>query len=88
MGLRGPTAYYGLPMGYPEPPTGRPTAAQPPFFFPPPPPPLQVGSSFGAALCAVGGAVRALLVGAPLHFDGRRGGRVHVYLWQEVSRVT
>ncbi|XP_074874900.1 integrin alpha-L isoform X1 [Buteo buteo] len=45
----------------------------------------QVGSYFGATLCALeqGGVTVALLVGAPNHFDGRRGGRVHVYRWQK-----
>ncbi|KAM4643767.1 integrin alpha-L-like [Amazona ochrocephala] len=45
----------------------------------------QVGSYFGATLCALeqGGATVALLVGAPNHFDGRRGGRVQLYRWRE-----
>ncbi|XP_052631072.1 integrin alpha-L, partial [Harpia harpyja] len=45
----------------------------------------QVGSYFGATLCALdqGGVTVALLVGAPNHFDGRRGGRVHLYRWQK-----
>uniref|UniRef100_A0A672U8T3 VWFA domain-containing protein n=1 Tax=Strigops habroptila TaxID=2489341 RepID=A0A672U8T3_STRHB len=45
----------------------------------------QVGSYFGATLCALeqGGETVALLVGAPNHFDGRRGGRVQLYRWQE-----
>ncbi|KAM9267492.1 integrin alpha-L [Morus bassanus] len=45
----------------------------------------QVGSYFGATLCALdqGGVTVALLVGAPTHFDGRRGGRVHLYRWQK-----
>ncbi|KAM8987280.1 integrin alpha-L [Ara ararauna] len=45
----------------------------------------QVGSYFGATLCALeqGGGTAALLVGAPNHFDGRRGGRVQLYRWQE-----
>uniref|UniRef100_A0A669QZK8 VWFA domain-containing protein n=1 Tax=Phasianus colchicus TaxID=9054 RepID=A0A669QZK8_PHACC len=42
----------------------------------------QVGSYFGSSLCALGGAGRSLLVGAPLFYDGRRGGRVHVYQWR------
>lgn len=45
----------------------------------------QVGSYFGATLCALDGdrdgAAEGLLVGAPMHFDGRRGGRVHLYQW-------
>ncbi|KAM6289111.1 integrin alpha-L-like, partial [Aegotheles albertisi] len=47
----------------------------------------QVGSYFGATLCALdqAGDTVALLVGAPNHFDGRRGGRVHVYGWKEGS---
>ncbi|KAM9169108.1 integrin alpha-L [Mergus octosetaceus] len=44
-----------------------------------------VGAYFGATLCALDGdgdgASEGLLVGAPLHFDGRRGGRVHLYSW-------
>lgn len=46
----------------------------------------QVGSYFGATLCTLdqGGVTVALLVGAPSHYDGRRGGRVHVYRWKEV----
>ncbi|XP_075345506.1 integrin alpha-L-like, partial [Mycteria americana] len=45
----------------------------------------QVGSYFGATLCALdqGEVTVALLVGAPTHFDGRRGGRVHLYRWQK-----
>ncbi|KAM4756037.1 integrin alpha-L-like isoform 1-T1 [Cyanocitta cristata] len=45
----------------------------------------QVGSYFGATLCTLdqGGVTVALLVGAPSHYDGRRGGRVHVYTWKE-----
>ncbi|XP_062489193.1 integrin alpha-L-like, partial [Pezoporus occidentalis] len=45
----------------------------------------QVGSYFGATLCGLeqGGGAVALLVGAPNHFDGRRGGRVQLYRWQE-----
>lgn len=48
----------------------------------------QVGSYFGATLCTLdqGGVTVALLVGAPSHYDGRRGGRVHVYRWKEVRR--
>lgn len=40
----------------------------------------QVGSYFGATLCTLdqGGVTVALLVGAPSHYDGRRGGRVHM----------
>ena len=45
----------------------------------------QVGSYFGSSLCALGGAGRSLLVGAPLYYDGRRGGTVHVYQWRGVS---
>uniref|UniRef100_A0A672U9N3 VWFA domain-containing protein n=1 Tax=Strigops habroptila TaxID=2489341 RepID=A0A672U9N3_STRHB len=49
----------------------------------------QVGSYFGATLCALeqGGETVALLVGAPNHFDGRRGGRVQLYRWQEALQV-
>ncbi|XP_027600672.2 integrin alpha-L-like [Pipra filicauda] len=45
----------------------------------------QVGSYFGATLCALdqGGGTVALLVGAPSHYDGRWGGRVHLYRWEE-----
>ncbi|XP_041901225.1 integrin alpha-L-like isoform X2 [Corvus kubaryi] len=45
----------------------------------------QVGSYFGATLCTLdqGGVTVALLVGAPSHYDGQRGGRVHVYTWKE-----
>ncbi|XP_051626175.1 integrin alpha-L-like isoform X3 [Manacus candei] len=47
----------------------------------------QVGSYFGATLCALdqGGGTVALLVGAPSHYDGRWGGRVHLYRWEEVT---
>ncbi|XP_068779299.1 integrin alpha-L-like isoform X2 [Struthio camelus] len=45
----------------------------------------QIGSYFGAVLCALDldadGLTDLLLVGAHLHYDGRRGGRVHVYRW-------
>uniref|UniRef100_A0A8V5GWB9 Uncharacterized protein n=1 Tax=Melopsittacus undulatus TaxID=13146 RepID=A0A8V5GWB9_MELUD len=46
----------------------------------------QVGSYFGASVCGLelGGGSAALLVGAPNHFDGRRGGRVRLYQWHEV----
>ncbi|GAB0202377.1 integrin alpha-L-like [Grus japonensis] len=45
----------------------------------------QVGSYFGATLCALDqdGVTVTLLVGAPTYFDGRRGGRVHLYRWQK-----
>ncbi|XP_074023292.1 integrin alpha-L-like, partial [Numenius arquata] len=45
----------------------------------------QVGSYFGATLGALDqeGVTVALLVGAPTFYDGRRGGRVLVYRWQE-----
>ncbi|XP_032062971.1 integrin alpha-L-like, partial [Aythya fuligula] len=47
----------------------------------------QVGAYFGATLCALDGdgdgASEGLLVGAPLHYDGRRGGRVHLYAWEK-----
>ncbi|XP_067172869.1 integrin alpha-L [Apteryx mantelli] len=46
----------------------------------------QLGSYFGASLCALDlegdGAADLLLVGAQLHFDGRRGGRVHLFRWR------
>ncbi|XP_027767159.1 integrin alpha-L-like, partial [Empidonax traillii] len=47
----------------------------------------QVGSYFGATLCALeqGGGTVALLVGAPTHYDGRRGGRVYLYRWDQDS---
>ncbi|XP_064329970.1 integrin alpha-L [Phalacrocorax carbo] len=47
----------------------------------------QVGSYFGATLCALGrgGVTEALLVGAPTHYDGRWGGRVYLYRWQEAG---
>ncbi|XP_038619309.1 integrin alpha-L isoform X2 [Tachyglossus aculeatus] len=47
----------------------------------------QIGSYFGGELCGVDvngdGETELLLVGVPLFYGGRRGGRVLVYHWKE-----
>uniref|UniRef100_A0A670JE38 Integrin subunit alpha L n=1 Tax=Podarcis muralis TaxID=64176 RepID=A0A670JE38_PODMU len=52
----------------------------------------QIGSYFGAALCSVDvdgdKETDLLLVGAPQYFTEMRGGRVYVYTWKQVSRLT
>ncbi|KAJ6650890.1 hypothetical protein lerEdw1_002246, partial [Lerista edwardsae] len=53
--------------------------------------PLQVGSYFGATLCSVDldrdTETELVLIGAPMHYDGSRGGRVYVCRkkWQTFS---
>uniref|UniRef100_A0A8C8VJC9 Integrin subunit alpha L n=1 Tax=Pelusios castaneus TaxID=367368 RepID=A0A8C8VJC9_9SAUR len=49
----------------------------------------QIGSYFGAVLCSVDvdgdGDTDVLLVGAPLYYEERRGGQVHIYRWGQAG---
>ncbi|XP_053883484.1 integrin alpha-L-like [Malaclemys terrapin pileata] len=51
----------------------------------------QIGSYFGSVLCSVDvdgdGDTDVLLVGAPLYYEERSGGRVHIYRWDQ-ARLT
>uniref|UniRef100_K7GJP2 Integrin subunit alpha L n=1 Tax=Pelodiscus sinensis TaxID=13735 RepID=K7GJP2_PELSI len=51
----------------------------------------QIGSYFGAVLCSVDmdgdGDTDMLLVGSPLYYEERSGGRVHIYHWDQ-ARLT
>ncbi|KAM9146695.1 integrin alpha-L-like isoform 2-T2 [Pangshura tecta] len=49
----------------------------------------QIGSYFGSVLCSVDvdgdGDTDVLLVGAPLYYEERSGGRVHIYHWDQAG---
>ncbi|TFJ98103.1 DNA-directed RNA polymerases I, II, and III subunit RPABC5-like [Platysternon megacephalum] len=49
----------------------------------------QIGSYFGSVLCSVDvdgdGDTDVLLVGAPLYYEERSGGRVHIYRWDQAG---
>lgn len=49
----------------------------------------QIGSYFGSVLCSVDvdgdGDTDVLLVGAPLYYQERSGGRVHIYRWDQAG---